>query len=209
MELLYVILIFVAITFIGLTFLYWGNNNIDKLILTQYVNSLMILSTFVALFSLIITNRFYSLNSKKLELSNVLHNFENSYMGLEKLFMEYYPYSIDLYQQIYNNYKFIQDINCDEMNMDINKKKMINSHLSSIIFQNIENTIINLESINSDEKNLFDELHNKWYKIWSNWFNSSILKNEWKYKKDFYSDKTQKIVDDIINKTNPSKNIFS
>lgn len=187
------------------TYIYWGRDVVDRTKFSQYILSLSVLGTCVSLYSLILTYKYNDTSFKKNSISSTIHNLERSYMDLEKLFMDYYPYSVELYREIYNN---CDSIEYDKLNIeDENKRTMVNSHLSSIIFQLIENTLIFLGDIKKNNNKLYFQLYNKWYGIWMLWFNSQILKSQWQNKRILYSKKTQQVIDMMVKLNSTTNNI--
>src|ERR1700761_3604462 len=103
------LLIIIIILFLGITYIYWGNTSINKNLLSQYIISLSIIGIIIGFFTFFYNNYYNNENIKINDINIMIHNLENSFLELEKNFMDNYPYSTELYQQIYNNCKYINN----------------------------------------------------------------------------------------------------
>ncbi|AYV77994.1 MAG: hypothetical protein Edafosvirus3_72 [Edafosvirus sp.] len=134
---------------------------------------------------------------KEMDRFNVfVQQGQADWIELEQMFMIYYPYTNRLYQQIYGNNKSIQSHNItDDTTIDQNKVKMYEAHMSSILFQMIENIHYGLLNVNISS---VGQLNTEWLNIWKSWLKSEIILEQWGYMRNFYSKETQDIIDNII-----------
>lgn len=145
-------------------------------------------------------------------INNYIQQNEKIWIDTEKLFLnntDNDPQLLELYNQMFNNIhnNTIVDIdNKEYYNNIFNNLNPKTIHISSIILQNIENIILNLDFINRlyqnnidiGKNNTFMDITKNLYMILENWLNSEILLSVWIKYRDMFSDISNEIISGLI-----------
>ena len=117
---------------------------------------------------------------------------ETNWIELEKYFVQNYPYLARLYQQMYPENYTLKGLPPNLSKDDMRKVIAVEQHTCSILFQIIENVYIFLSSqLGSNE-------YCGWLFVWKSWFKSSIIMEQWRLTKNYYSQQTKNFIDNCI-----------
>ena len=123
-------------------------------------------------------------------VNNTITQNQDTWISTERmLIME--PTLLRIYKQMYPNNIPLQEIP-SEIDGGITAKEI---HFTAILFQLIENILspiaYGLTPVNTDD-------NRTWVRVFKSWFESEIVRNQWEYTKTFYTDLTQKLINQII-----------
>jgi hypothetical protein len=177
-------IIIVAVIFFFYSIAYWSSPKFRSDIVRNYVSLVVQLG---AIFSLIIL--LFDVSAKETarqatEARSFALQTEQSFIDLEGQFQRNYPYLARLYRSMNPIFDELQEIPLPEVDND--KDRSMEIHIANIIFQKIENVL--LENPNADfTKGKFSE----WLRTWKLWFSSPRLREIWEESKNvFYADET-------------------
>ena len=127
---------------------------------------------------------------KRYEKMDSLDALQKGYKDIEKLFLENYPYSTNLYNEIYDLENVNHKIRIKTDNS--HREAFVNKHICSIMIQTIEDVLI-CESKRqiADDTNLMSG----WISTWKQWFKSPTLRREWQSKRAMYTRPTCQFID--------------
>lgn len=157
-----------------------------------YIQSLYYMSVFVLLMSFI-----YEYNKKNMEdhaneIITINNIQTNSFIMIEKMFLDNYPYSCELYKQINSHNSELAKLPNQKITDNI-KKHLFELNMSNILIQNIENALMSWSLLNENIES-FEEL----VRTWTNWFKSPILINNYKTNKFLFASSTCDFIDNKL-----------
>jgi len=195
MNVTYIILSVMLLSFTLVSYLYFYKN-IGSSNYANYIHSLTFLAT---LFPLIIIIYEYQENNAELDkqkIQDIIRNMENDSITFENLFMNHYPYLARLYQQIYSDNKLANDLPLPSLSADdIKKRNFYETHVCSIMFQYIENTLLTRSAY---QIKFDDPQFKEWVLNWKTWFQSVIVQEQWNSMKRYYGKDTQDFINYYI-----------
>lgn len=180
---------FLVVSFGVLVYIYLYTNLPDYKRFQGFLGGLSSLGILFSIIAFLINKIMADSEAKKntLLVNNKL--LDNGFTNIEKLFLDNYPYSSELYLDIYKNEPSIHGTNI--FIDDHSKKKLVEIHIISIMLQEMEN-IINIYSM--DESLIYRDTYEEWLRTWQKWFSSQKVRKIWKEKISNYSEGTKKFV---------------
>lgn len=180
---------FLVVSFGILVYIYLYTNLPDYKRFQGFLGGLSSLGILFSIIAFLINKIMADSEAKKntLLVNNKL--LDNGFTNIEKLFLDNYPYSSELYLDIYKNEPSIHGTNI--FIDDHSKKKLVETHIISIMLQEMEN-IINIYSM--DESLIYRDTYEEWLRTWQKWFSSQKVRKIWKEKISNYSEGTKKFV---------------
>ena len=135
---------FLVVSFGVLVYIYLYTNLPDYKRFQGFLGGLSSLGILFSIIAFLINKIMADSEAKKntLLVNNKL--LDNGFTNIEKLFLDNYPYSSELYLDIYKNEPSIHGTNI--FIDDHSKKKLVETHIISIMLQEMEN-IINIYSM--------------------------------------------------------------
>ena len=133
-------------------------------------------------------------------LNVTIAELQSDWIDLETMFITNYPYLNRLYDQIYPNNRILSESHATlTTNEEIDKRDVFEVHMSTILFQIVEN--IYLQNIKSDQYRGSNPQNLAWINKFVSWFKSPILREQWQFRKKFYGSDTQQFVDTVLLKS--------
>lgn len=122
-------------------------------------------------------------------IDNIIKQNQDTMIQLENMLINE-PLLLRIYKQMYPENVPLQEISTEDG--PITAKEI---HFTSVLFRLIENIISPIAFEISDANT---EYNRAWIRLFKSWFQSEIVRNQWRYTKQFYSVPTQQLVDAII-----------
>lgn len=180
---------FLFISFGSLIYIYLYTNLPNNERFRGFLTGLSSVGILFSIIAFLINKIMADKESNKNTILNNNKLLDSGFTNIEKLFLDYYPYSSELYLDIYKDSKFSKNINISVD--DNNKKKLVEIHIVTIMLQEMEN-ILNIYNI--DNSLINEDTFAEWLRTWKMWFSSNILKKVWNEKIDNYSKATRLFV---------------
>lgn len=145
---------------------------------TKLVNTVTVLSVLPIVFSIILAihDHHKSIQSNKVESYKSYVEQNNSYLSIEKLFLQHSDLA-NLYRQLYPL----------QPSDDLTVKEEV---VCTILLQYIEHVLL------SYDMNIAED--DSWFKLFKHWFNSEKLRKTWLRKRHFYSEESRRAIDKLI-----------
>jgi hypothetical protein len=195
-----IILSILVVVFVAFTLVYWKTPIGSNERFTGYINSLGVIGALMAII-------FGALQIRDALRSNIISEgqltvFQTDYnwSQIERIFIDNAPNLNRLYKQIYSNDLTIKDVSEPPITSDIILKE---AAMSSIIIQAVDNIVTYLikELRTDDVVELASRDNTGWTKSFISWFKSPIIREVWKYRKNFYDVKTIEYVEKVLMKS--------
>lgn len=180
---------FLLISFGSIVYIYLYTNLPDNDRFRGFLTGLSSVGILFSIIAFLINKIMADRESNKNTILNNNKLLDSGFTSIEKLFLDYYPYSSELYLDIYKNTGITKNINISID--DHNKKKLVEIHIISIMLQEMEN-ILNIYNI--DNSLINEDTFEEWLRTWKMWFSSNIVKKVWNEKIVNYSKATQTFV---------------
>jgi hypothetical protein len=181
--------------FVLFTLLFWTTKISENETLIRYVNILSVFSTLAVIVSL-----FLSLKQSEEESDRRLKDedarkvdeftaeTQRNWIDLEKLFMENYPYTASLYDEIYPGSPVQIPSLSPEQQIEAQDKQV---HVASTMIQIIEN-VITARGVQRGDYG--------WAPTFISWLGSPTIQRVWASSKKFYNPVTNAFIDGVLNK---------
>jgi hypothetical protein len=163
--------------------------NTGNLKYSNYIKTLPLVGILISLGGLIYQNNNIEREDNLTISSQYLDHLGNDWFTLESTFLQYYPYSARLYKQMYPELP-LSVVSMTSREDEI-KRSYVEIHICSIIYQLIENIYI----IVTEKRDWNDPRSQEWLTVWKKWFSSPIVRENWKYMKQYYGSDVREIID--------------
>ena len=176
-------------TIIGISYFY-KYGDLSGSHYANYINTLALVGTILAATAFIYQYTAANNLARSDKLREYIRELREYIIDFEKMFIDKYPSLSRLYQQIYS------DIPSHNFNNISEEANSYETHVCAIMFQIIENVYLeNFQTPDSYQ----DAINIAWINKWKSWFKSDIVKEQWKYRRHFYTTNTQKFIDNQLN----------
>lgn len=192
MYLLYII-IFIFISFIVFTYIFFKYIKVSKKY-NLYIRTILVIGLVISFIALI--QQYNQMVKKRQETitNSFIQTLQYNYIELEKLFLQYHPYSERLYQQTFLN-KTIDNIKLNINSSNYSQYLFTEAHITSIMLQMLEDVYLVVSKYDNNWKLAQSR---EWINTWKQWFTSPIFLKNWQYLKHLYGINTINFINTFI-----------